>query len=278
MYRFLASPRWLGYAAITLAASALMVLAGWWQYDRYTQRTATNDRIAAAEAAAPVPLAGLLPDPPGPAFPASPGAGGAGVGPAPAGAARWARATASGSYDVGREILVRGRTLDGERGFEVLTPLRLPSGAAVLVDRGWVAAVAGDARTRPAVPAAPTGPVTVVGRLAPPESGAAPPDRIDGRPEVRRIAPARLAAELPYPLYGGYLLRDADSPDPATDALVPVPSPRQRTWQNAGYVVQWWLFAAMAWVGFGWLARREARAATESPAAPARRPANHPLG
>ncbi len=30
-------------------------------------------------------------------------------------------------------------------------------------------------------------------------------------------------------------------------------------WQNLGYVVQWWIFAAMTLVGYGWIARREAR-------------------
>ncbi|HEX5741545.1 MAG TPA: SURF1 family protein, partial [Pilimelia sp.] len=248
----LVSPRWLGCAAFALVASALMVLAGHWQLDRYTARTATNARIDAARAAAPVPLGDLVP-PPGD----RPGTAGA----APAPAVRWSRVTVTGRYDPDRDVVVRGRNLGGERGFEVLTPLRLADGTAVLVDRGWIAAAGRDARARPALPPAAGGVVTVVGRLAPPESGTGAVDTVDGRREVRRIAAGNLAPHLPYPLYGGHVLRDADSPDRAADdPLVATPSPRQATWQNFGYVVQWWLFAAMTWVGFGWLARREAAA------------------
>ncbi|GGK38373.1 SURF1-like protein [Pilimelia terevasa] len=266
MYRFLLSPRWLGYAALTVLASALMVLAGVWQYERYAQRTASNARVAAAEATVPAPVAAVLP---------VPGAAAGAVGAAPPAARQWARVTATGRYDAAHQVLVRGRNRDGARGFEVLTPLRLPGGAGLLVDRGWIAAVGGDARARPAVPPPPPGEVTVVGRVAPPESGAGPVDRVDGRPEVRRISPAHLAPLLPYPTFGAYLLRDADSPDPGGDPLAAVESPRQRTWQNAGYVVQWWLFAVMTWVGFVWLVRREAHAPPR-PAPPSPAPAPAP--
>jgi cytochrome oxidase assembly protein ShyY1 len=122
-------------------------------------------------------------------------------------------------------------------------------------------------------PAAPSGQVTVVGRVAPPEGRPRPVGHLDGALEVRRIVPAQLAAELPYPLFGSYLLLDAGQP--GSDGVAEVPSPRENAWQNAGYTVQWWLFAALTLVGFGWLARREAHgpppAAGEDRAAPGAR-------
>ena len=36
-------------------------------------------------------------------------------------------------------MLLRNRVRDGEGGYDVLTPLRLDDGTAVVIDRGWVA-------------------------------------------------------------------------------------------------------------------------------------------
>ncbi|RZU77729.1 cytochrome oxidase assembly protein ShyY1 [Micromonospora kangleipakensis] len=252
MYRFLLTPRWLGCLALTLVAAALMVFLGNWQLDRYRGRTAINERIDAGATMSPAPLRDAMPAPTG-----GPGT----AGPAPADRLTWTRATATGRYDPANVVLVRGRTVDSTVGFEVLTPLVLADGTAVLVDRGWIPpAPGGGATAQPQVPATPTGEVTVAGRVVASESGAGAVDRRDGKLETRRIGVSRLARELPYPIHGGYLLLDQQTPaaDPAFQA---VPIGHTNNWQNYGYVVQWWLFAGMSLVGYGWVARREARRA-----------------
>ena len=50
--------------------------------------------------------------------------------------------TVTGRYDPAHEILARVRTLHDNVGFEVITPLVLADGTAVLVDRGWIPAAA----------------------------------------------------------------------------------------------------------------------------------------
>ncbi|WP_425565656.1 SURF1 family protein [Pilimelia columellifera] len=248
-----------------MALVGLMALAGQWQHDRYQARTATNAKISAARTAPATPIEATVPGPParprpgdGPVGAAGDGPTGAGaVGPAPDADRLWSPVSVTGRYRADADILVRGRRSEGRLGFEVLTPLTLADGTAILVDRGWVQVTAGDARSRPAVPRAPAGPVTVVGRLAPGERGAQPIDIFEGRIEVRQVTLAPLAERLGLPLYGVYLLADQDQPGAAS--LVAVPSPEQSTWQNLGYVIQWWIFAAMTVFGFGWLARREAR-------------------
>lgn len=248
MYRFLLTPRWLGIFALTLVAAAVMVLLGNWQLSRYRERSAINERIDAADRVAPVPLADVVPT----------AGGAAGVaGHAPAKEAAWTRVTVTGRYDSGNTIVVRGRTVDGKVGFEVVTPLLLDDGSAVLVDHGWVPPPPGSATARPQVPATPSGQVTVVGRVHMSESKPGAVDRRDGRLETRRIAVPRLARELPYPLYGAYLLLDEQTPA-ADPTFAAVPIQHENNWQNAGYVIQWWLFALMTLYGFGWLARREA--------------------
>ncbi|MFU8873534.1 SURF1 family protein [Micromonospora sp. SL4-19] len=252
MYRFLLTPRWLGYLALTLVAAAVMVFLGNWQLDRYRGRTAVNERIDAGATMAPVPLPDALP---------APTAGPGSTGPAPAERITWTKVTATGRYDTSNIVLVRGRTVDSEVGFEVLTPLVLADGSAVLVDRGWIPPVPGGSATvQPQVPAAPTGDVTVTGRVVASESGGGAVDRRDGKLETRRISIPRIAKQLPYPVAGGYVLLDQQTPaaDPAFQA---VPIGHTNNWQNFGYVVQWWLFAAMSIFGYGWVARREARRA-----------------
>src|SRR4051812_35481980 len=188
VYRFLLTPRWLGFAALALLLAAIMVGLGDWQLHRYHERAAINDRIAAGDSGPAVPISQVLPGPAGTGPP---------VGPPPSAGTEWAPVRLGGRYDQRHEPLARGRTVEGSVGYEVLTPLVLPDGSAVLVDRGWVPPPDGGALVKPDVPAAPTGEVTVVGPLRRPESGADRP----AQGSVRRISPARLG--LPYPTYGG---------------------------------------------------------------------------
>jgi cytochrome oxidase assembly protein ShyY1 len=245
VYRFLATPRWLGLAALAVCLAAVMVGLGRWQLDRYHQRSEINARIDAGAATAPAPIEVVLP---------APASGG---GHPPPATSAWKRVTTTGVYDEAREVLARGRTVDGRVGYEILTPLRLADGSAVLVDRGWVPPSPRGASAAPDVPPAPHGEVTVVGRVHLSESGARAVDRVDGRVEVRRVGVGAIAGELPYPVYGAYLLLDSQTP-PADPRLVAIPSDHENPAQNAAYVVQWWLLAALTLVGYGLLARREA--------------------
>jgi cytochrome oxidase assembly protein ShyY1 len=251
VYRFLLTPRWLGAAALTIVASVVMVMLGNWQLDRYRERTGINTRIDNANAVAAVPLTEVLTAPTVAGTP----------GPDPGEGLAWTKVTVSGRYDPANEIQARGRTVGSEVGFEIVTPLILDDGTAVLVDRGWVPAPPGGALESPEVPAAPTGRVTVVGQVHLSESRPAPVERRDGRLDTRRISVPRLAGELPFPVYGAYVLLTEQTPA-ADPAFVTVPIPHEDSWQNGGYAVQWWIFAGMVFVLFGWQARREAQEAS----------------
>ncbi len=253
MYRFLLTPRWLGGAALAMAAAVVMVLLGNWQLHRYHERSATNAHIDAGRTGTPAPLGTVLPRP------TTTGT----AGPGPTVEQHWARVTVSGQYDPANEILVRGRTVNNAVGYEIVTPLRLADGTAVLVDRGWVPPAPGGARPIPQIPAAPTGTVQVVALLHPSESTPGPIERREGRIQARRVAVGQLAAELPYPVYGAYLLLTEQTPanDPA---FTPIPVEHENALQNGGYAIQWWVFAAMALGVYVWLARREAHPAAKT--------------
>ena len=63
MYRFLLTPRWLGGAALAIAAAVVMVFLGIWQLHRYDERTTINNRIDAADTIDAVPLALVMTKP-----------------------------------------------------------------------------------------------------------------------------------------------------------------------------------------------------------------------
>jgi cytochrome oxidase assembly protein ShyY1 len=251
VYRFLLSPRWLGLGALMVAAATVMVGLGLWQLDRYDYRSAVNARIDAAAVGQPVPLA---PD-----------------------QAAWTKVVVTGRYDPAHEILARARTVGGRVGFEVVTPLVLADGSAVLVDRGWLPPSDAGAATAPEVPAAPAGEVTVVGRVRPPESRGSAAEPVRGRLMVRRIAPAALAPALPYRVHGQYLSLESQTP-PTDPRFVLIRPTHENATMNAGYVAQWWLFAALTLFGFGFLAVRErrARAAGGAPVVAAPAPGGAP--
>jgi cytochrome oxidase assembly protein ShyY1 len=254
VYRFLATPRWIGLGLLMTLAAATMVGLGLWQLDRFHYRDEINTRIDAAGTHPPLPLASVL-----------------AVGQAPPADVTWSLVTVTGRYDPAHQVLARARTVNAQVGFEVITPLVLPSGEAVLVDRGWLPPpeTGAGANRAPSVPAAPTGDVTVVGRVHAPESRATAAEPFDGGLAVRRIAPSALAAAVPYPLYGAYLTLEQQTPA-ADPAFVTIPPDHENSTMNAGYVIQWWAFAALTLAGFGYLAYREAHPrAVDDPREPA---------
>ena len=240
MYRFLVSGRWLRLIAAALAAAAACVAFGVWQLDRFDQRQERNDLVGANISAAPAPADELLdvgrPLPPD---------------------RQWRQVRAQGRYDETHELLVRNRPLKGSTGYYVLTPLVTDDGPALLVNRGWVP-VGETARTRPDVPPAPSGEVTVVGRARPSEQGDGGDDAPTG--QVRRIDVPAIAASLPYDVYGGFVELVEQTPG-AGSSPATLPEPEPGSGPHLAYAFQWFVFAAIAVGGVVVLARREAREA-----------------
>jgi cytochrome oxidase assembly protein ShyY1 len=236
--RTLLTARWLGLLAAALALAVTMVFLGRWQLHRFHERTAFNNAVAAGESGPAQPIADVLPA----------------VGGKTPSSAQYKRVTATGTYDETHEVLVRNRTVDGEVGFEILTPFVLQDGSIVLVDRGWIPPSEGGPTVAPNVPAAPGGTVTVIGRVHPDETGALDTAVIGGRTEVRHVNTAALSRSGGYAVRDAYLLAVSGTPGATA---VPIDVPTQNAWQNAAYVLQWWLFAFLMLFGFIYLLRKE---------------------
>jgi surfeit locus 1 family protein len=236
----------LAAAVLVLLAAAICVRLGVWQLDRLEQRRARNAALATALAQPPVVLdAGTA----------------AALAREPA-AALYRRVRVRGVYRPDGEVVLRGRSYQGQPGVHLLTPLVLAEGGpAVLVERGWVPAA--DAATIDPAPLGEPGVQEVEGmlQLFPPAAGQGVPATLEagGRRllTLRRLDTAALDAYSPVPLLPFYVQQ---LPDPALrEPPVRLAPPPLDDGPHLSYALQWFGFAAVFLIGLAVLALRRAR-------------------
>jgi cytochrome oxidase assembly protein ShyY1 len=177
--------------------------------------------------------------------------------------ARFARVSLTGHFRPDRQFLLDNRTHAGLAGYEVLTPLELPDGRALLVDRGWVAFTGSRARL-PNVSFASAPIVTVVGRVDNLPSaglayGRAPPALQGSWPRITSYPRmSELSAALERVLERRIVLLDPRAADGYVRDWQPPGLPPARHW---AYAIQWWLFAATLVVLWSVASVRRARRA-----------------
>ena len=123
-----------GYVFITCVVATLLAL-GVWQLQRLEEKEALIARYEASKLAVPV-----------------------GLGDVPTAEAlkeEYRRVSLEGQLDFGKELFLGGRSVGRDTGYDLLTPLTLPDGRVVLLDRGWIRMDHKDARTRPGTQALP---------------------------------------------------------------------------------------------------------------------------
>jgi cytochrome oxidase assembly protein ShyY1 len=238
--RVLLRPRWLGFAALVAVLVVAFVNLGLWQFHRYDARHSRNQRIAAGQRVAPVPVEQLM----------RVGA------PIPV-ADEYRSASATGRYDTAREFLVAGRTVNGHNGYVVLTPLVTEAGPVLLVARGWVPPSDAGAGTEPAVPTAPAGEVTMTGRIRFSESGSLREAPLGSRTQVRAIDVTAIGGRLGGSVLPGYVELTDQRPT-ADRGLTLLPLPELDDGPHLSYGVQWFLFAAFAIGAYLYFGYREA--------------------
>jgi len=244
VFRFLLSRRWIGFAIFVIVLAAGCSRLGLWQWHRHEDRLAENKVIAKHFKADPIDLDSVLT-----------------VGKPQTDAQQWTRIRATGTYDLDKQVTVRFTTRDAAPGADVVTPLVLESGDAILVDRGWIATDNNSAKPDK-VPAPPTGTVTIVGWLRA-NNGDRQPPNIPANGQVRAISSHGMASYVPYKLYDGYLNLRSETPPPA-EKLAAEPKPELGQGPHFYYALQWWFFAALAtfgWFYFAWVEERERRKA-----------------
>jgi cytochrome oxidase assembly protein ShyY1 len=248
----LRQPRWIAAHVGILVLMVAFALLGRWQWD-------VGHKVA------PLTAAELqswrTPEPVDSVITAAGGLNGTQVGQA---------VEATGTYDSARQLLVPGRVLGGRSGYYVLAPLVTGSGEAVLVNRGFIAA---SGSAEPAIPAAPSGRVTITGWAAEPESTtgevnangiseAQTSGKVTAANEIQYISAAELVNQWPYHLNDGYVTATDSASLSGGLQAIPAPLPLHgTTWDalNIMYAFQWWLFIVILGAWYFVHLRRELR-------------------
>jgi surfeit locus 1 family protein len=159
-----------------------------------------------------------------------------------------------GVYDFEHERLWRPHMLDEAPGVDLVTPLKLADGVAILVDRGWVASA--DAYHVDQLAFREPQSADVVGLAF-----AAPRTHGD-------VDPARLKDSMPYALLSFVVQQLPDCASVASAASAAsgrlprrLPPPELTNGPHLSYVIQWFSFAVIILVGSIALFRRQARSA-----------------
>jgi surfeit locus 1 family protein len=244
-YRFALRPRWILSHVFVLAMVVAFIAAGFWQLSRLQEKRDRNDRVTARTAQA-VADAGDL---------ARPGDYTA------ASDLEFRRATATGTYLVDQEVLVRSRSRDSAPGSWILTPLQLDDGTALVVNRGWIPN-GGEFESVPAAYRAPHGEVTVTGLVRKTETRGrfGPKDPTSGTLEnLARADVARLDQQVDEDVRPFYLQLQEQDPAIRPQDPRPVPAPELDEGPHLSYALQWFTFALMTVIIYPLILRRRAR-------------------
>lgn len=241
---FLLTRRWVLFAIVVVLLAYGAVWLGEWQFHRLDERVARNETIRRNLDGAPVPVGTVL----SPGRPVSE-------------QHEWKQVSATGQYIEDENVIVRYQTRDGRSGVDVVTPLLTGSGAALLVNRGWLE-TENVGTTQPEVPPAPPGQVTIVGWARADAEGDSA--EVDDR-STRAVSSARIGPTLPFPVYGGFVELETERPAP-TQPLAKTETPDLGNGPHFFYGLQWWFFGGLALFGFCYLAWDERRKARQSSA------------
>ena len=213
--------------------AALFVALGIWQLARNDRKQKISARNKAAYAA-PAPNVSSLPPNP----------------------RDGTRAESRGTFDRAHETVLRNRIRDDHVGIDVLTPLRLADGSAVLVDRGWV-----QASTQSGVPTDPPSKRTVVVHgLVHTSSPFAADDSVDrladGRLAVPRVDLGAIGKTVPYRLLPVWIEAQAIDPKPTGNAPQLPEPPAPDPVNHLQYAYEWFAFALIPIIGWPIALRR----------------------
>jgi cytochrome oxidase assembly protein ShyY1 len=224
MYRFLLRPKWLGFHLLCIFGVVLMVYLSLWQFHRLDERKTFNSEVRERSSLDVVDVRTLDTSDPE--------------------AVEWRSAGAKGTYLANEQVLIVNRSQGGFAGMNVLTPLLLDDGRAIIINRGFIALNA-------TPPLAPQGVVKVVGVLRSTDKRTTGQAReASGElTEFFRLDIDRLQQQIDPELLNVALV--AEVSEPADDSiLLPVSPPELSEGSHLSYAIQWLIFSVAVIVGW----------------------------
>jgi cytochrome oxidase assembly protein ShyY1 len=244
--RTLREPRYAALSVLMAVVALVCVAAGTWQIVRFDDKVRENDALTANARDPVTPVHRVLPL--------------VGAGTAGTDAVEFRRVTATGHYDGAHQALVRLRSVGGNQGYYVLTPL-ITDGGTLLVVRGFVAAPPNGQAVR--APSPPQHRVSIVGRAQTSETKKDLPSGIPSG-QLASINATDQAGRLGGAVYDGYV--ELVQGQPGTKGLTALPAPDLSNPaggavepQHFAYILQWYLFAVLALAAPFAMARAERR-------------------
>lgn len=240
--RFWLRPAWVVGHLLCLFLIVLFVNLGFWQLRRLDDRRQRNDLIEARERAAPMTVAEAT--------------------RYGADAVAYRRVRVRGRWDVDETVLIRSRALNGQAGYDVVTPLEADDGTTVIVNRGFApngeggeAAIFRFARPKAAE-------AEVQGLLRPSEERGRfqPKDRPGEEKVINRVDLRLLQARSANRLAPVFVQLTTSEPAPGV-IPIPRPLPELDDGPHLAYAGQWFIFATVGAVGWPLLLRKRAREA-----------------
>lgn len=237
------SRQWILTTLLALAGGIVCVRLGIWQLDRLEQRRAFNEHVEAMWVAEPLTLAAKPTD--------------------DLMKMEYRAVHTSGTYDFENQVALRNRYFQGEYGYNLLTPLLLDDGSAILVDRGWIPADGNDSPGEWRKYDQP-GRVDLQGQIrlgqARPEMGGVPdPTLAPGQTRLEFwniVNLERIRQQLPYPLLDVYIQPNVDPAD-STPPIPYQPELELTEGPHLGYAVQWFTFASILVLGYPFYLRKQ---------------------
>ena len=238
VFRFLMTPRWALASLFVLVLGLVFVNLGFWQLRRGEERALDNTVMSARLSDQAMTLDDLL----------------SAIGNDPT-SLEYRKVEVTGRYHPELEFLIRNQTsAQGVAGFHAITPLEYGVDRFVLVNRGWVPL---EMDEPPVGATPPGGEVLVTGvirmtQVRPPVGPVEPEGKLT---IASRVDLDRISQQLPGQLAPVWIQSTVET------LLLPVPVPVP-AFDDAGphvlYAIQWFSFAVIGVVGYGFLVREQA--------------------
>lgn len=233
-YRFLVSPKWIGFHLLVVVLVVTMINLAFWQLRRLDARREFNSQVRGN---ANQPIASFDELEPAAGTPS---------------AIEWRRVRVTGTYVPDHQFLVVNRSQNGDAGRNVVDALKLADGSLLLVNRGFVP------DTVVADPPMPQGTVEVIGRLRVSEhraTGQTADASNDALTEIRRIDIDVLSKQFDATVQPMYVEQLESSPAD-NRSLEPIVAPTLDEGPHLSYTIQWFIFSVCVIAGWVLAVRR----------------------